>query len=179
MCWKHQLRADGVSSLLWWQRDTYLSLSLSLSLTFSLTLFSWSPVEVTVYQSSHLFVSIHICLMFASEIGHVVGLFVWFVVCLYLNVLFFKIKQDHVYPFNHGFDLWLEDLVPWAALGRLYCQKTALVSPPFLPTFCFVSKKYLSPGFLPSLSNAGSRNTTGMQLSCILPVPLQNRRDWV
>ncbi len=23
MCWDHQLRADGVSSLLWWQRDTY------------------------------------------------------------------------------------------------------------------------------------------------------------
>jgi len=40
MCWKHQLRADGVSSLLWWQRDTYwaantqqVSLSLSLSHT--------------------------------------------------------------------------------------------------------------------------------------------------
>ncbi len=114
-----------------------LSFSLSLSLSLSLTLFSWSPVEVTVYQSSHLFVSIHICLMFASEIGHVVGLLVWFVVCLYLNVLFFKIKQDHVYPFNHGFDLWVEDLVPWAALGRLYCQKTALVFPPIFTNLLF------------------------------------------
>ncbi len=34
MCWEHQLRAGGVSSLLWWQRDTY-SLSLSLRLLCS------------------------------------------------------------------------------------------------------------------------------------------------